>query len=78
MERKFVPIVLAGKDDHDLSILSELAEFWKVPYTLRSKFDGKPILFTSSPSKEIDTQDSRPVITSPTRIEGAREIARHF
>jgi len=78
LDQKFVPIVLAGNDDHDLSILSEYAEFWKVPYTLRSQIDGKPILFTSRPRKEIDTQDSRPVIISPTRIEGAREIARHF
>ncbi len=78
LDQKFVPIVLAGNDDHDLSILSEYAEFWKVPYKLRSQIDGKPILFTSSPWREIDTQDSRPVIISPTRIEGAREIARHF
>jgi hypothetical protein len=78
MDKKFVPIVLAANDDHDTSILSEYAEFWKVPYTLRSQFDGKPILFTSSPSKEIDTQDSWPVIISPTGIEGAREIARQF
>ena len=78
LDQKFVPIVLAANGDHDLSILSEFAEFWKVPYTLRSQFDGKPILFTSGPPKEIDTQGSRPVIISPTRIEGAREIARHF
>ena len=78
MDQKFVPIVLAGNDDNDLSILSEYAAFWKVPYTLRSQIDGKPIFFTSSPWKEIDTQDYRPVIISPTRIEGAREIARHF
>jgi len=78
LDQKFVPIVLAGNDDHDLSILSEYAEFWKVPYALRSQIDQKPILFTSSPWKEIDTQDYRPVIISPTRIEGAREIARHF
>ena len=78
LDQKFVPIVLAGNDDNDLSILSEYAAFWKVPYTLRSQIDGKPIFFTSSPWKEIDTQDYRPVIISPTRIEGAREIARHF
>jgi len=78
LDQKFVPIVLAANGDHDLSILSEFAEFWKVPYTLRSQFDGRPILFTSGPPKEIDTQGSRPVIISPTRIEGAREIARHF
>ena len=78
LDQKFVLIVLAGNDDHDLSILSEYAEFWKVPYTLRSQIDQKPILFTSSPWEEIDTRDSRPVIISPTRIEGAREIARHF
>ena len=78
MDQKFVPIVLAGNDDHDLSILSEYAEFWKLPYTLRSQIDQKPILFTSRPWREIDTQDSRPVIISPTRIEGAREIARYF
>ena len=78
LDAEFVPIALAGNDDHDLSILSEYAEFWKVPYTLRSQFDGKPILFTSSLSKEIDTQDSRPVIISPTRMEGAREIAWQF
>ncbi len=40
MDQKFVLIVLAGNDDHDLSLLSEFAEFWKVPYTLRSQFDG--------------------------------------
>ena len=78
LDQKFVPIVLAGNDDHDLSILTEYAEFWKVPYTLRSQVDRKNILFTSSLPKEIDTQDSRPAIFSPTRIEGAREIARHF
>ena len=78
LDQKFVPIVLAGNDDNDLSILSEYAAFWKVPYTLRSQIDGKPIFFTSSPWKEIDTQDYQPVIISPTRIEGAREIARHF
>jgi hypothetical protein len=78
LDEKFVPIVLAGNDDHDVSILNEYAEFWKVPYTLRSQSDRKPILFTSSPSKEIDAQDSRPVIISPTRIEGAREVARQF
>ena len=78
LDQRFIPIVLAANGDHDLSTLTEYAEFWKVPYTLRSKFDGKPILFTSSPPSDIDTQDSRPVIISPTRIEGAREIARHF
>jgi len=78
LDTKFVPIALAGDDDHDVSILNEYLEFWKLPNTLRSQSDGKPILFTSSPSKEIDMQDSRPVIISPTRIEGAREIARQF
>ena len=39
LDQKFVPIVLAGNDDHDLSILTEYAEFWKVPYTLRSQID---------------------------------------
>jgi hypothetical protein len=78
LDEKFVPIVLAGNDNHDLSILSEYAEFWKMPYTLKSPFGGKPILITSSPPKEIDTQDSRPVIIFPTRVEGAREIARQF
>jgi hypothetical protein len=78
LDEKFVRIVLAGENDHDLSILKEYAEFWKVPYTLRSQLGGKPILFTSSPPKEIDTQDLRPVIISPKRIEGARGIAQQF
>jgi hypothetical protein len=78
LDTEFVPIALAGNDGHDLSLLGEFAEFWKVPYTLRSQSDGKPILFTSGPPKEVNTQDSRPVIISPMKIEGAKEIARQF
>jgi len=78
LNEKFVPIVLAGDNDHDLSILSEYAEFWKVPYTLATQLDGKQILVISGLSKEVDMREKGPVIISPTGIEGAKEIARQF
>src|SRR3989442_11312598 len=70
--------MLAGSDNHDLSILKEYADFWKVPYSLGSQFDEKHLMFTSSPSQKFDTRDPNPVIISPTRIEGATQIARQF
>jgi len=78
LTEKFVPLVLAGNDDRDLSLLGEFAEFWKVPYALRPQFDGIFFLLTLKPPREVDSSDSPPVIISPTRIEGAREIARQF
>ena len=78
MNEKFAPIILAGSDNHELSILKEYADFWKVPYTTESQLDDEQILFTSSVSKGVDTPDSNPVIISPTRIEGATQIARQF
>jgi hypothetical protein len=78
LNEKFTPIALAGNNNHDLSILREYADFWKVPYTIGTQFDGKQILVTSSPSKEVDLREARPVIISPTGIEGAKEIARQF
>jgi len=78
LNEKFVPIVLAGNNDHDLSILREYAEFWKVPYTLGNQLGGIPVLVTSSLSKAVDMREAGPVIISPTGIEGAKEIARQF
>jgi len=78
LNEKFAPIVLAGTNDHDLSILREYAEFWKVPYTLGIQLDGIPLLVTSSLSKAVDMREAGPVIISPTGIEGAKEIARQF
>ena len=78
MNENFAPIALAGNNKHDLSILREYADFWKVPHTLGTQFDGKQILVTSRPPKEVDLRGARPVIISPTGIEGAREIARQF
>ena len=78
LNEKFAPIVLAGSDDSELSILKEYADFWKVPYTIGSQFDDEQIVFTSSPSQGIETSNSNPVIISPTRIEGATQIARQF
>jgi len=75
---RFAPIVLAGNSDHDSSILREYADFWKVPYTIGSEFDGEQILFASGPSKAVETCQSNPMIISPTGIEGAREIAQQF
>ena len=62
MNEKFAPIVLAGTNDHDLSILREYAEFWKVPYTLGIQLDGIPLLVTSSLSKAVDMREAGPVI----------------
>src|SRR5712691_6701500 len=70
--------MLVGNDTHDLSILKEYADFWKVPYSLGSQLHEKHLLFTSSPSQKFDTRDPTPVIISPTRIEGATQIARQF
>ena len=78
LNEKFSPIILAGKDKHDLSILREYADFWKVPYTLGNQMNGKQILVTSDPSKEVAMQEAGPVIISPTGIGGAKEIARQF
>jgi hypothetical protein len=78
LNEKFVPIMLVGNNNHDLNILKEYADFWKVPYSLESQFDEKHLLFTSSPSQSVDTRDPNPVIVSPTRIEGATQIARQF
>ena len=78
MNEKFAPIVLAGKNNRDLSILREYADFWKVPYTLGDQMDGKQILVTSNPSKEAAMREAGSVIISPTRIEGAKEVARQF
>jgi len=78
LNENFVPIALAGNNNHDLSILREYADFWKVPYTLGIQFDGKQIFVTSSSSKDVDLRGAYPVILSPTGIEGASEIARQF
>jgi hypothetical protein len=78
LNKKFVPILIAGNNDDDLSILKEYAEFWKVPYTLDSKLDKEQILFTSSLSKGVETPTQKAVIVSPTGIEGATQIARQF
>jgi hypothetical protein len=78
LNEKFAPIVLVGNNIHELSILKEYADFWKVPYTLGSQHDEKQILFTSSPSKAAYIRDSNPVIVSPTGIGGATLIARQF
>ena len=78
MNEKFAPIVLAGKDNHDLSILREYADFWKVPYNIGIQLDGRQLLVTSGLSKEVDIRGASSVIISPTGIEGAKEIARQF
>jgi hypothetical protein len=78
LNEKFVPILIAGNNDDDLSILKEYAEFWKVPYTLDSKLDKEQILFTSSLSKGVEKLPHKAVIVSPTGIEGATQIAHQF
>src|SRR5713101_7707558 len=78
MNEKFASIALAGSNADDLSILKEYADFWKVPYTVGSPVEEKQVLFTSDPETAIDVRNSSPLVVSPTRIEGATQIARHF
>jgi len=78
LNEKFASIALAGSNADDLSILKEYADFWKVPYTVGSPVEEKQVLFTSDPETAIDGRNSSPLVVSPTRIEGATQIARHF
>lgn len=66
-----------SSNDDDLSILKEYAEFWKVPFTLSSWIDERSTIFTSDP-RIVEENHSSPVILSPTRVDGARAIARRF
>jgi len=77
LNEKFASIALAGSNTDDLSILKEYADFWKFPYTVGSQLEEKQVLFTSDPER-IDVRNSNPLVVSPTRIEGATQIARHF
>ena len=74
---KFSPIALKGSNDDEVSILKEYAEFWKVPFTIASGTDEKSVLLTSNPGI-VDESISSPVIISPTRVDGARAIAKRF
>ena len=66
-----------GSNDEELSILKEYAEFWKVPFTVASRTEHKNVLLTSDPGI-VDENISSPVIISPTRVEGAKAIAKKF
>ncbi len=75
---KFVPIELVATNDHDLSILRDYAEFWKVPYTLHQDRDESHVTIVAGIPKDLDVQSTNCIIISPTKLDDARQIARHF
>lgn len=78
LNERFASITLAGSNSDELSILKEYADFWKVPYTVGSRVEEKHVLFTSDPKTATDVRSSGPLVVSPTRMEGATQIAQHF
>jgi Polysaccharide deacetylase len=78
LTEKFASVALAGKNNDDLSILKEYADFWKVPNTTLSPHTEKHILVTSDSETAINAPNGNPIILSPKGLEGATEIARHF
>lgn len=72
------PIALGSSEPRNLAILKELADFWKVPYTLEHLQDPDQLLLTDGLADSEAFPAGRPVIISPVGPEEAKNIARRF
>ncbi len=79
LEQTITPsISLRGNNDKEVQILTEFAEFWKVPYLEGPFQGGKEILVSSGRISETEAKSHSSIIVFPSGLEESRNIAREY
>src|SRR5207245_6759184 len=71
-------IVLRGRQDRDLRVLREYAEFWKLPFVASPLREEKQILVSSGMIPRTQAKTSAGVIMFPSGPEDSRDIAKEY
>jgi len=71
-------IVLRGRQDRDLRVLREYAEFWKLPFVASPLREEKQIIVSSGMIPRTQAKTSAGVIMFPTGPEDSKDIAKEY
>ena len=71
-------IVLRGRQDRDVRVLREYAEFWKIPYVVDPSHEENQILVSSEVIPRTQAKSSEGVIMFPSGPEDSRDIAKQY
>ena len=71
-------IVLRGRQDSDVRVLREYAEFWKIPFLAIQSSEEKQVLVSSGMIPRTEARNSASVIIFPSGTEDSRDIAKEY
>ncbi len=75
---RFTNVVLRATDEVHLRTLKDLAEFWKIPYSLQSSPNSTQVVVSSGQISETDRASNKPMVVSPAGQDDARKISQKF
>ncbi len=68
-------VLRASTEDH-LRTLKDLAEFWKIPYTISHSFRAHQVVISSGQAPDTELSNEHPVIVTPAGRGDAKSISR--
>ena len=71
-------IVLRGRQDRDVRVLREYAEFWKIPFVASPSSEEKQVLVSSGMIPRTEAKTSATLVMFPTGPEASRDIAKEY
>ena len=71
-------IVLRGRQDRDVRVLREYADFWKIPFVASPLRGENQILVSAGMIRRTEAKTSAGVVMFPTGPEDSRDIAKEY
>jgi len=71
-------VLLKGRQDRDVQVLREYAEFWKIPFVANPPSEENQILVSSGMIPRTQAKTSAGVIMFPSGPEDSRDIAKEY